>query len=113
MGRGTVGGETHMCTGAAQAAQASDGETASVGDGVRSEAETPSPASKAPRLTKADGPEEGDMASMMMSRKTRKVYESVLKSKREKRQRAATLMERSKRVRTTWDRVLCNVLSGQ
>ena len=66
---------------------------------MRSEAETPPPASQAQRPALADTPEEGDMNSMMMSRKTRKVYESVLKAKQEKRQRAATLMERSKRVR--------------
>ena len=59
----------------------------------------PPPSKAAPQPEEA--PEEGDMTSMMMSRKTRKVYESVLKAKREKRARAATLAERSKRARTT------------
>ena len=90
------------CAGTAQAAQAAEGELADSGGGaLGSEAETPPPASKVSRTAEVGVPEEGDMASMMMSRKTRKVYESVLKAKREKRQRAATLMERSKRVRTS------------
>ena len=87
--------------GCAQAAQASKSGPAQPGGEAPGEAKTPPAAGKAPRPTQAEVPEEGDMNSMMMSRKTRKVYESVLKAKQEKRQRAATLMERSKRVRTS------------
>ena len=82
-----------------QAAQLPEGEQATPGDAADGEADAPAPSRAAPQAEEA--PEDGDMTSMMMSRKTRKLYESVLKAKREKRARAATLMERSKRARTT------------
>ena len=85
-------------TGLLQAAeQGGDSEIdAEMDDAEREAKAAPTPVAKAAPVS-----DEAAMANIMMTRKTRKMYDSVMKAKGAKRDRATTLEQRAKRAKPT------------
>ena len=76
-----------------EAEQGVDGED----DEEMDDAEAGAEAAPAPVAKAAPVSDEAAMANIMMTRKTRKMYDTVMKAKTAKRDRATTLEQRAKR----------------
>lgn len=80
------------------AEQGGDGEDEEDEDEEADAAEAAAAAAK-PAPKPAPVSDEAAMANIMMTRKTRKMYDTVMKAKSAKRDRAATLEQRAKRAK--------------